>query len=144
MKALLVLTAIVLGAAIFAVPSLADVPAGHVRPDDRFRGLIGSAADPAPTIAVRPDDRAGVRITGSSPADAASNLGRVRPDDRPGFRGTGSVSAPIATPLVVHVTRPVFDWGDAGVGAAAGAGLVLLLLGASLLVRHARTEPRTI
>lgn len=119
MKSLLALTAAVLGAAAFAVPALADNPAsGHVRPDDRagVRGP-GSTAGPVADIAVRPDDRAGVR-------------------------GPGAVTAPIGTTVVADVSGPDFNWGDAGIGAAAGVGLVLLLLGASLLIRHARTEPR--
>lgn len=119
MKSLLALTAVVLGAAAFAVPALADTPAsGHVRPDDRagVRGP-GSTAGPVPNIAVRPDDRAGIR-------------------------GPGAVSAPIGTPVVVDLSGPDFDWGDAGIGATAGVGLVLLLVGASRLIRHARTEPR--
>ena len=117
---------------------------GHLRPDDwaGTRGQSSRPTRPVANMSVRPDDRAGVRASGGPTADAAPNLGRVRPDDRAGLRGTGVVSAPIATPVVVHVTHSEFDWGDAGVGAAAGAGLVLLLFGASLLVRHARTEPR--
>jgi hypothetical protein len=143
MKAPLALATAVLGAASFAVPALANVPA-PIRPDDRagIRGASSSAADPVPSISVRPDDRAGIRGPGSANADAVSNNGHLRPDDRAGFRGTGPVSAPTATPAVVHVTPSGFDWGDAGIGAAAGAGLILLVLGASLLVRHARTEPR--
>jgi len=141
MKALLALTAAVVGAAAFAIPALAD---GHIRPDDRagIRGPSSSAADPVANITGRPDDRAVIRGPGGTTSDAAANLGHRRPDDRAGLRGTGVVSVPIATPIVVDATRPGFDWGDAGVGAAAGAGLVLLLFGASLLVRHARTEPR--
>jgi hypothetical protein len=145
MKALLAFTVTILGAAVCAVSALAGVPAsGHARPDDRagIRGPSGPAADPVANISVRPDDRAGIRASGVPTADAAAN--RIRPDDRGGFRGTGVVSAPIAAPVVVHVTHSGFDWGDAGVGAAAAAGLVLLLFGASLLVRHARTEPRPV
>lgn len=51
--------------------------------------------------------------------------------------GAGSVE------ITVH--RPGgFDWSDAGIGAAGGAGLILLLGGTWLLVRHAPTEPRPV
>ena len=146
-KALLAVTATVLGAAALAVSALADVPAsGHLRPDDRagIRGPAGPDAVPVANVSVRPDDRAGVRGSGGPTAGAVPNVGHIRPDDRADPRGTGLASAPIATPVVVHITRPDFDWGDAGLGAAAGAGVVLLLFGASLLVRHARTEPRPV
>ena len=119
MKALLTLIA-VLGTAAFAAPALADDPASGY---------------------VRPDDRAGIRGPGGSTASPAASFG-VRPDDRAGIRGIGVVNAPVGTPVVVRVSRPGFDWGDAGIGAASGGGLVLLLLGASRLVRRAHTEPR--
>ncbi len=48
----------------------------------------------------------------------------------------------VATSVDVAGTTEGFDWSDAGIGAAAGAGVVLLLLGALMLVRHGRTEPR--
>jgi hypothetical protein len=144
MKALLALTAAVLGAAALAIPALANHGAlGNARSDDRA-GIraSGSAADPGANITVRPNDRAGIRGPGGSTADGGASLAQLRPDDRAGVRGTDVVSAAIATPVVVPVTRAGFDWSDAGIGAGAGAGLVLVLLGASLLVRHARTEPR--
>jgi hypothetical protein len=59
-----------------------------------------------------------------------------RPDDRAGIRGV----TPVA-PVVVTRGAPGFDWGDAGIGAAAAA-TVLLLLGSGAIVtvstrRHA-------
>jgi hypothetical protein len=147
MKAVRAVTATVLGAAALAVSAHGAVPAsGHVRPDDRAgtRGPTSPAAAPVANVGVRPDDRAGVRGPGGLIAGTAPSVGHVRPDDRAGHRGISVASAPIAAPVVVHVRRLGFDWGDACVGAAAGAGVVLLLLGASLLVRHARTAPRPV
>lgn len=60
----------------------------------------------------------------------------LRPDDRPGPRGPGT--AVDSRPIVV-VDRPNgFDWVDAGVGAAAALGLVLLASGVSLVARRHR------
>jgi hypothetical protein len=139
MKALLTLSAAVLAAAATTVPAV-----GQVRPDDRagIRGPGGSTPDPVLTIAVRPDDRAGIRRPGRSIAEPARSVQHVRPDDRSGVRGVGLVTAPIESPAVIRVDRPGFDWNDAGIGAAAGAGLMLLLLGASRLIRLARSDPR--
>jgi hypothetical protein len=118
MKALFALTAALFGAAAFSVPALADGQAfGNVRPDDRagIRGSSNPAADP---------------------------VASVRPDDRAGLRGSGAVASSSEAPLVLRVQAPGFDWGDAGIGAAAGVGFVLLLVGGSRVVRVARTQPR--
>lgn len=89
---------------------------------------------------VRPDDRAGIRGPGASAFVASRlDLGHLRPDDRSGIRGPGTVQPPVLAPVT---TTPSFEWGDAAIGAGAGAGIVVLLLGATVLVRHARTEPR--
>jgi hypothetical protein len=43
---------------------------------------------------------------------------------------------------VVHVSgRTGFDWGDAGIGAAAGAGITLLGLGGALAVSQRHVTP---
>ncbi len=86
--------------------------------------------------------------------------GFVERNDRAHFRGTGSVSS---TPLVrdgrspdtldaaataqpVELVRPTgFDWGDAGIGAALGAGaLGLLGGGAALALTRRRQRVRAI
>jgi hypothetical protein len=39
----------------------------------------------------------------------------------------------------VHITTPSgFDWGDAGIGAAAGLAIALIALGGTLAVAHRR------
>ena len=43
---------------------------------------------------------------------------------------------------IVQVSgRGGFDWGDAGIGAAAGAGITLLVLGGALAVSQRLTNP---
>jgi len=123
MKALVALEAAVLLAAAFASSAAAD----HARPDDR---AVGARSVPPP-------------LEAGSSAATLNYASSTRPDDRAGLRGAGA-SAPVSTPLAVHVDRPGFDWGDAGIGAVAGAGLVVLLLGAAALIRHERAELRPV
>jgi hypothetical protein len=42
--------------------------------------------------------------------------------------------------IVVQLTRPGLQWRDVGIGAAAGAGLVLVLVGATLVRKRATTQ----
>jgi hypothetical protein len=67
----------------------------------------------------------------SAPSTAA-----VRPDDRAGIRGPGVVQPPVAAPIV---SKPGFDWGDAGIGALGGLGAMFLLGGAMALVLTRRS-----
>jgi hypothetical protein len=59
------------------------------------------------------------------------------------FRDYGPVAQQDGTPVVID-RRPIviesgaFDWADAGIGAAAAAGLVLIGGGAELLARRGR------
>jgi hypothetical protein len=46
-----------------------------------------------------------------------------------------------ATVIAVQ-TAGGFDWGDAGIGAAAGIGAVLVASGSALVLRHNRQQPR--
>jgi hypothetical protein len=146
MKELLTLTAAVVGAVVLAGPALADVSAvGQIRPDDRS-GILrptGPPGDAGPNTPIRPDDRPVAGLSNGSPADGAQNLVPLRPDDRRGARGTGPAGAPGGTSLSVRISAAGFDWGDAGIGAAAGVGFLLLMLGLSLLIRHARFRPRS-
>ena len=95
------------------------------RPDDRS-GLLGVApAAPVSKSAVRPDDRAG-RL-GVGPTEISAPSTSLRPDDRRGPLGVGPVE------LARVSAGNGFDWGDAGIGVAAGFGLALGLSGALLL-----------
>jgi hypothetical protein len=66
------------------------------------------------------------------------------PDSRDRAAGRGTFSAPDVT--VVKVAEPSssstgLDWGDAGLGAGAMLGLILLALGGALAVVHRRRRP---
>lgn len=88
-----------------------------------------SFAAPATAAGNRPDDRAvGPR---SEPTGQA-----IRPDDRGGTRGPGSVVYTVPAPK----TGNAFDFGDAAIGAATGAGFVLLLSGTALVLLRRRAQ----
>lgn len=80
-----------------------------------------------------PDARDAPRRVPSSP-DLRS------PDSQDAAQGRGTASAPQI--VVMKVSRPHvsdsggFDWADAGIGAGAAFGLMLLGVGATLLVAH--------
>src|SRR5437660_12894742 len=78
----------------------------------------------------RPDNRAGVR------GPAVNGIQALRKDDRACIRGPATYASP--APTIVRVTTGGFDWSSAGIGAATGAGAILTLLGAFLLVRSRR------
>jgi hypothetical protein len=95
--------------------------------------------------AARPDDRAGAR--GPDPALAATlvvagNPGSsVRPDNRAGMLGAGSESVAEAASAG---TSGGFDWADAGIGAGATAGGLMLLSLAALLAIPKRQQRRAV
>jgi hypothetical protein len=77
---------------------------------------------------ISPDDRAVPRgTTFSMPATTKTVI--VSPDDRAFARSNPSV----ARPTLILASGGSFDWTDAGVGAASGFGIALVLLGAALL-----------
>ena len=59
--------------------------------------------------------------------------------------GASATAARVPVSIVHGSGRNGFDWGDAGIGAAAGAGITLLGLGGALAVsqRHAHPNRRT-
>jgi hypothetical protein len=117
-----------------------------LRPDDR-----ASRFSPVATVgdlAVRPDDKA----SRFSPVGTIGDLA-VRPDDRASRPGPSLGTAAgkdysqyayrralpqdISTQPVQVVSKPDgFDWGDAGIGAGALFGVILLAGGATLATRH--------
>ena len=109
-------------------------------PDTRDAAAAALAAAAAQVDLRSPDTQdvaAAIRATSSNPraGDLRSPDTRDRAAGRLGLGSTGAVE------ITVH--RPGgFDWSDAGIGATAGAGLVLLLVGTSLLVGVARSGPR--
>jgi hypothetical protein len=73
-----------------------------------------------------PDDRA---LPRSTTAPVASKNVIVSPDDRSFAR-----SVPSERVTLVRVSNGEFDWTDAGLGAAGGFGIALVLLGSGLIV----------
>jgi len=88
---------------------------------------------------VRPDDRSGVRGIGS-PVPSA----QARPDDRAGYRGTDLLTpAQSSATSVVSRAGNGFDWGAAGMGAGSAAGVMLLLIAATLTRRRNHRQAST-
>jgi hypothetical protein len=68
-----------------------------------------------------------ILLTAATLAGGAGSSPRKRPQPRP-------------RPIVVQFARPGLQWRDVGIGTAAGAGLVLLLVGATLVRTRATTQ----
>jgi hypothetical protein len=128
MKARLSITTAV--AALALVASAAALAGSS--PDDRAlaRGTTWNQVQPSS------DDRAVPRGTTFSEPSATKTV-VVSPDDRAFARST-----PMARPTLVRVSDGGFDWTDAGVGAASGFGIALVLVGAGLtLMRRGAHHP---
>jgi hypothetical protein len=95
---------------------------------------------------IRPDDRGGMRGIDSSShtTQPTRQLARnVRPDDRSGARGVEPIT--IVSWTSSGAPGPGFDWRDAGVGAGATLGLILLGGGMVFvsLRRRGRVRPQS-
>jgi len=105
------------------------------RPDDR--ATLGPAAIAQTNDWVtsrnadRPDDRA---VHGAGAIAAARRDVVLPPDDRADRRFPND--APVAQPT----TGEGFDWVDAGIGSAATLGVVLLVVGASVMRLRQQTQ----
>jgi hypothetical protein len=67
-------------------------------------------------------------------APAASRAAKPTPDLRSQMHTASLAGTPAQTPAAVAAPAPSgFDWGDAGIGAAAGVGLSVLAVGGSLV-----------
>ena len=110
-------------AAVLTLVAPAAALAGS-SPDDRAlpRGTTWSQQQ------ISPDDRAFARGTTFSEPTVTKTV-VVSPDDRSFSRSNPSV----ARPTIILAASSGFDWTDAGVGAASGFGIALVLLGASLV-----------
>jgi hypothetical protein len=53
---------------------------------------------------------------------------------------TGSVRGAGQSVQIVRITDHAFSWGDAGIGAAAGIGISMLAVGATLIVIDVRRD----
>ena len=111
---------------------------------------LAIAAITAPTASAGPH-----RTAPSGHAHAAATLaagrhvreqqGLATPDARDVADGRGAWKSPQVT--IVKVPQPTqsasgFDWGDAGIGAGAVTGLMLLALGTGLAIVHRRQGGR--
>lgn len=56
----------------------------------------------------------------------------------------GSASARPSAVQVIRITTHAFDWGDAAIGAAAGIGISMLAVGATLLITADRQQRRSL
>jgi hypothetical protein len=105
---------------------------------------LSLAAIAVPTAAAQqdlrsPDASDPARVTATQQADPGHD--RRAPDIQDYAEGRGAFEAPRVT--VVKVPEPApspdgLDWVDAGIGAGATVGLMLLALGAVLTVSHRR------
>jgi hypothetical protein len=109
-------------------------------PDATAAGSVTASQQPrAKQDLVSPDARDAART--SSLAGTADTVDRRTPDARDAAEGRGTFSAPEVT--VVKVAQPApassgLDWGDAGIGAGAVVGLMLIALGSVLAIVHRR------
>jgi hypothetical protein len=85
--------------------------------------------------------RARIAATSLAIAALAAPAAQARPAFDPPAGHQGAASAPQRSALVVSSTPDgSFDWGSAGIGAAAGAGLVLVGAGSFALTYRGRVR----
>jgi hypothetical protein len=110
---------LVLAIAAIAVPTaLAQSPVDRINAQERARGN-----DP--------------RVVGT-PAQEPDPVARIVAQERGRHLDPRLYSTP--SPSIQIVESGGFDWGDASIGAATVAGLMLLALGATLFVRSTRVR----
>lgn len=92
--------------------------------------LVAAAAltlgGPAWADGISPDDRAYARAT----------VPALGPDDRAFSRASELERDWQPAPTIVRSSHRSFDWTDAGVGAASGFGVALVLIGGMLVLRR--------
>ena len=107
-------------------------------------GLVLAALAPATAMAGQdlrsPDAR-------DAATSAAPSVDLRSPDARDAAEGRSAADAPSV--MVVRIPQPShagggMDWGDAGIGAGAVVGLMLLALGSGLAIVHRRQGARAI
>ncbi len=120
--------AIGLAALVLGVPA-AEAAVGHTE------GTLQSSSSSVTTETLPPID------AGSSIPNPVYVSG-LRPDDRasrPQVYGPHHIPYRPA-PIVTASPAAGFDWADAGIGAAAGAGLAALMAGSLLVLRRGRHD----
>jgi hypothetical protein len=111
-------------AAVLALVGPSAALAGS-SPDDRAVPM-GTSWNQVKQATGTPDDRALARGTSWT---VKSKTVIATPDDRSFARSFPSLERP----TLVRVSSGGFDWTDAGVGAASGFGIALVLLGAGMI-----------
>ena len=110
---------LVLAVAAIAVPTaLAQSPVDRINAQERARGNDA-------------------RVVGTS-APASDPVARIVAQERGRHLDPRLFSTP--SPSIQIVESGGFDWGDAGIGGATVAGLMLVALGGTLFVRSARVR----
>ena len=104
-----------------------------------MKALFATAAVVA-SIAAAPTALGSNFITENSASQNRLHQPQSSPSPSPSFITENSATQNrIQQPMVVTVAAPSgFDWGDAGIGAAGGVGVVLVLLGGGVAVLRKR------
>ncbi|HET7047965.1 MAG TPA: hypothetical protein VFI54_06795 [Solirubrobacteraceae bacterium] len=125
-------TAVALVVALVAAPSAASArPFQPIATPPSSQTQTPSADSPHSREAANPS----VRAIQAQAARVAHQLAK-----RDALAGRATLSPPPVS--IVTVFQPNgFDWGDAGIGAGATLGLILILLGSTLYLTH-RNTPR--
>lgn len=117
---------VIASAAALALAGASAALAG-ISPDDRALPKGTSWNQVAQGTGTLPDDRALVRGTSWT---VTSKGAVVSPDDRSFARSLPLLEGP----TLVSASSGGFDWTDAGIGAASGFGIALVLLGGGLIL----------
>ena len=126
-----------------AAPAAAHNGTGSARvvspnPDQQVVSPQPSSSNsrPAATPEIRPNPD---QQTPTPPATAGPVV-QPNPDQQPSPSPAATASAPAPTIVRVITPNSGFDWGDAGIGAAAGLGLSLLALGGTIAASQRRAS----
>jgi hypothetical protein len=114
------ITLVLAVAALVAPGALAQSPVQRINAQERARGN-----DP--------------RVVGAIPQAQANPVQRIIAQEQAHSRDPALYAA--VPPASIQIVEPGgFQWGDAGIGAAVSAALLLLAAGTTLVVRHGRVR----
>jgi hypothetical protein len=115
-----------------------SAPTAIAQQDLRSPDAIDAATTVQTPQDLRSPDAIDAATTVQTPQDLRS------PDTRDAADGRGAYNTPEVVVVKAPATAPAggFDWADAGIGAGALFGLILLGLGGALLVVHRRQPPQ--
>ena len=100
-----------------------------------------TVAGPARAEGISPDDRAHARTPAPAlwkddRAHARTPAPALGPDDRAVSRAPDLERTWQPAPTIVRMSHRSFDWTDAGIGAASGFGIALVLIGGVLVMQR--------